>query len=124
MTTENGVVIPKEAAKYIEHFRDRMAYMEMRIRWGDGNHFLKQEIEMIKWALPILEAELAWIRDHNIYAVDTRKEESNGLAVESCPACGAQPIRQGRPPQFSRNIGKKLNGKLPEESDPQVEEEA
>jgi hypothetical protein len=90
MTTENGISHPKEVAKHIKHLRKRIAYIESRIRHGQGNIYYERELAAMAWAMPILEAEQDWIRTHTIYAYDRRRNDEVAID-EKCPACGAHP---------------------------------
>jgi hypothetical protein len=90
MSTENGVSHPKEVAKYIKYLRKRIAYIESRIRHGQGNMYHERELAAMEWAMPVLEAEEAWIRNHTIYAHDRRRDDDR-VVDEKCPACGSHP---------------------------------
>jgi hypothetical protein len=63
MTTTDGLPLYKHARSYLEIIRDRLTYLEdrdamYRSEGARDNTFVTQEIRALRWAIPVLEAEV------------------------------------------------------------------
>jgi hypothetical protein len=92
VTTEAGIPTIKQASHYVATVRRRLAFIEDRLERGldhnIGSSYDLAEVTALEWALPVLEAELDWIRRAApLYVHDPRNADQGA----GCPVCGALP---------------------------------